>query len=124
MSSQPSIRQSHKAEIGNILDDLKRELHQEESFKQPLALARTDQIKLKNKFESRRSSSKKREITRIDSLEKREITRIDSVKKIANQDSFYNNSFKQPNNDTLNLELVTIKPMSKVPQNDPLKSNI
>jgi hypothetical protein len=27
MSSQPSIRQSHKAETGNILDDLKRELH-------------------------------------------------------------------------------------------------
>jgi hypothetical protein len=94
MSSQPSIRQSHKVETGNILDDLKRELHREESFKQPLALARTDQIKLKNKFESRRSSSKKREITRIDSLEKREITRIDSVKKMNNQDEFYNNSFK------------------------------
>lgn len=46
------------------------------------------------------------------------------MKKVNNQDSFYNNSFKQPNNETLNLELDTIKPICKVAQNDPLKSNI
>lgn len=120
MSSQPSICLSHKAS-NNILDDLKKELSREEIVK-PRELARTDQIRLKNKFDSR-SSSKKREITRIDSVEKREITRIDSVKKISNQDWFYNNSFKQPN-ETLNLELETIKPLTKHPINDPLKSNV
>jgi hypothetical protein len=110
--------------VGNILDDLKRELSREEGFatREKQVLARTDQIKLKNKFESRRSSSKKREITRIDSLEKREITRIDSLPKqinVNNQDEFYNNSLiKQPSkvNETLNLELDTIKALTNADQ--------
>lgn len=120
IASKPLQRlaSSHKPEVGNILDDLKREIHREDIFKKReeevvKKITRTDNIN------SRASSnSKKREITRIDSL-----TRV----AVKNQDSFYNNSFvgKNPKNDintTLNLDGDSI--LKPVTVSDNLKHNI